>query len=218
MSGMGRKLIRAVIPLLMHLGISVFVTAVFVLLSRILKMPTADAALQTAVTALVSLPVFYRMWKKDRETVPAAVPKQTRSPWFFAGAFFGGAVLSFAGSLSFNWMGMTEHFSNQVQEELFASNLAVQVIGLCFLVPLAEELLYRGLFYERLREFLSLWPALLCAAVIFALSHGNMVQIVYALPMALILHWLYEKSGNLLAPVLFHMGANALSVLVEALG
>lgn len=219
MSETGRKLGRILLPLLLHLGISYAVVFISGFVCEVTGKGAAkdlDAALMTAISAAVTLPVLGWLWKNDRSRHLSAVERKKRSVWFYGMAFLCGALASCMGSFLMKNIGITEQFSNQVQEELFASGMIVQVLGLGVIVPVMEELLYRGLFYQRLRETLPRRYAVCTAALIFALSHGNMIQIIYAFPMALLLHWFYEACGSLAAPVLFHMGANLISIWVEA--
>lgn len=223
MTGYGNKIGRVIWPLLLHTAISIgvaFTAGILKSMNGILGntdtvLNGSDATLVTVVTAAVSLPVFWNVWKKDRVLFPSASPKKKMPRWFYAAVFLGGILASCICSFLMDRSGIENYFSNRVQEELFSAGFFLQVLGLGMIVPLLEELLYRGVVYQRLREFLKMRPAAVTAALLFALAHGNMIQFLYALPMALILHWLYEKSGNLLSPILFHMGANLISVFVN---
>ena len=84
-------------------------------------------------------------------------------------------------------------------------------------MPVAEELIFRGLLYARIRRTLPVWASVLTASVIFALYHGNMIQILFAFPMAIILTLLYEKGKWISYPILFHMGVNLTTVVLGAL-
>lgn len=225
--GYGNKILRVLMPLLFHTMISVaaafgvgWLENVLALVagqaSTTVTLNRGDATIVTVLAAVLSLPLFWKMWKRDRECFPLRTEKKQVPGWFYITAFLGGIAASCVSSFIMDVVGIEKFFSNQVQEELFSAGFILQVAGLGLIVPVLEELLYRGVMYQRLREFLDVKPAIVTAALIFALAHGNMIQFLYALPMALILHWFYEKSGTLLAPVLFHMGANLISVLVNA--
>lgn len=224
MTDYGRKIGRVLWPLVLHTVISALVAfgvgwlkdALALLSGRPateVMLSGADSTLVTVVTALVSLPVFWKMW--NRSFSDASETAHTHR-WFYVAAFLGGIAASCLSSVIMDVIGIENYFSNQVQEELLSAGFLLQIVGLGVIVPLLEELLYRGVVYQRLREFLDVKPAIVTAALIFALAHGNMIQFLYALPMALILHWLQEKSGSLQASVLFHMGANLISVVVNA--
>ena len=223
MTGYGYKIGRVILPLLLHTAISFGVAFAAGILKSMNGLPGtvgtvlngSDSTLVTVVTAAVSLPVFWNIWKKDRVQFPLKENKKAVPCWIYATAFLGGILASCAGSYFMDLVGIEQYFSNRVQEELLSAGFWLQVFGLGMIVPILEELLYRGVMYQRLREFLAVKPAIVSAALIFALAHGNMIQFLYALPMALILLLLCEKSGKLTVPILFHMGANLISVFIN---
>jgi uncharacterized protein len=71
-------------------------------------------------------------------------------------------------------------------------------------VPVAEEMLFRGLLYPTVKEIgyprLAWWGS----ALLFAVAHANLVALIPLIWVALALTWLYEKTDNLLAPVVAH--------------
>ncbi len=91
----------------------------------------------------------------------------------------------------------------------------MQLLGPGLLVPLTEELIFRGLLYGRMRTRLQMKQAVLLSALLFAFYHGNPVQILYAFPMALLLAILYERGESLIYPILFHMGANLTAIFLQ---
>lgn len=82
------------------------------------------------------------------------------------------------------------------------------------LAPVAEELLFRGILYPTIKRFgyprLALWGT----SLLFAVIHFNLPTFLPLLALALALTWLYEKSGNLLAPIAAHTLFNALNFLI----
>ena len=74
--------------------------------------------------------------------------------------------------------------------------------------PLAEEWIFRGMTYRRIRASLGIWPAAILSALLFGAYHGNMIQFLYAFPLGILFAWYYEKSGTLLVPVAAHMALN----------
>ena len=86
--------------------------------------------------------------------------------------------------------------------------LAVVIIG-----PIAEELIFRGLIYDRLRHYVSFPLAVIISSLMFGIYHGNMIQFIYSTLMGCLLAVYYEKSGGLLVCVLAHMAMNASAVV-----
>jgi hypothetical protein len=85
------------------------------------------------------------------------------------------------------------------------------------LVPVAEEALFRGVLYPWIKQAgfprLALWVT----SIGFAAIHLNMVSFVPLLVFALLLTYLYEKTGNLIAPIVAHGLFNALNFLALCL-
>ena len=74
-----------------------------------------------------------------------------------------------------------------------------ELLGSCLMIPLAEELLYRGVVERRLSLLCGSVPAIVLSAVIFGVMHWNVVQFLYAGILGLLLTWLLERTGFLYA-------------------
>ncbi|MCR5250472.1 MAG: HAD hydrolase-like protein [Lachnospiraceae bacterium] len=83
------------------------------------------------------------------------------------------------------------------------------------LAPLLEELVFRGLLLARMRRVFSAKLCIVLTALFFGFYHGNILQGVYAFLMGLFLGHLAVKEDGLLAPLLFHMTANAFIFLAS---
>lgn len=116
-------------------------------------------------------------------------------------------------------------------DSFFAGQIGYELLGSCLLIPIAEELLFRGLIYKRLKNFLYLsveegtdektavvFPAIVMSAIIFGIVHANMVQFVYAAVLGLLLAFLMEKTNYLYICVIGHIAANAMAVLRQNTG
>ncbi len=80
--------------------------------------------------------------------------------------------------------------------------------------PLAEEIVFRGVLYNRLlRHFcgsggLPVSAAIVISGVMFGIYHGNLVQGIYGCCMGILITWLYERTHDFRIPCLFHGVAN----------
>jgi len=212
------------LPVLIHLILSEGVT--------VLAGDLLDSAACTALSAVLALPVAAHMYRRD--TLSCSIDNSggaaNRKPQDEDGAFqhktrkkirrllcymvcfLGGGLLNLLWSSILYGLGISSAFSNQTQEALLSSQMAMQLLGPGFLVPIAEELIFRGLVYKRMKTRLSAGQAVFFSALLFALYHGNPIQMIYAFPIALLLALLYERDGSLAAPILFHMGANLTAI------
>jgi membrane protease YdiL (CAAX protease family) len=79
------------------------------------------------------------------------------------------------------------------------------------LAPLAEEILFRGILYPAVKQAgfprLALWGSVL----LFAVVHMNAATFLPLAVLALVLTGLYERTDNLLAPIIAHALFNALN-------
>ncbi|MDY3917520.1 MAG: type II CAAX endopeptidase family protein [Candidatus Limivivens sp.] len=174
-----------------------------------------DALSRTALMALLACPAagwIYRRERKKQHTEKKKMP---------VGSYWIPCILGAVGNFFCSWLmvlsGVTGRFSNEVQEELLTGNLAVQIAGLGILIPVAEELIFRGLMYGNMKKYVSAAQAVVLGALIFALYHGNPIQMIYAFPMGILLNVVYEKWGSLTAPILLHMSANLSTVFLPLL-
>ena len=81
------------------------------------------------------------------------------------------------------------------------------------LAPLVEELLFRGIIYPTVKQAgyprIALWGT----AVMFGAIHANLASFLPLAIFALILSWAYERTNNLLAPMVVHGMFNAANFL-----
>ncbi len=106
----------------------------------------------------------------------------------------------------------------EANEAFFAGKLIYELLGSCLLIPAAEELLYRGVVYKRMRAVFGVRLAIILSALLFGLMHGNLVQFLYAGLLGLLLAYLLERTGSVWAPVLAHIAANLAAVARQETG
>lgn len=98
-------------------------------------------------------------------------------------------------------------------EFFFGGTVVYELLGSCLMVPIAEELLFRGVVYQRLKGMMGTVPqAIVLSALIFGAVHFNLVQFLYATVLGCLLAYLYEKTEYFYIPVLGHIAANTIAV------
>ncbi len=80
-----------------------------------------------------------------------------------------------------------------------------------FIAPVAEEMLFRGILYPAIKQLGFRRIALWGTAILFALIHMNVGTFVPLMVLAVWLALLYEKTSNLLAPIIAHSCFNAIN-------
>ena len=85
------------------------------------------------------------------------------------------------------------------------------------LAPVAEEFIFRGMLYPLVKQLGSPRYAFFGISAIFALIHLDAGTLVPLFVLALALTWLYEKTDNLLAPIVAHSLFNGANLVVLCL-
>ena len=86
----------------------------------------------------------------------------------------------------------------------------VMVLFAVIAVPVCEELLYRGLIYESVRERAGVFAAIAVSSALFAVSHGSAPQAVSALIMGVVLAYLYEVTCDMRLTIAIHAVYNGI--------
>jgi membrane protease YdiL (CAAX protease family) len=78
--------------------------------------------------------------------------------------------------------------------------------------PITEEILFRGIAYKALRDRYSPALAVVLSSILFGLIHVNLVTLLPLTLFGAVLAVLYERTGNLLAPITAHSLFNAINL------
>ena len=87
-------------------------------------------------------------------------------------------------------------------------------LTLVVLAPVAEELLFRGYLYGKLRSWISIWAAALVTSVVFGVVHGQWNVGVDVFVLSLVMCSLREMTGSIWAGILLHMLKNGLAFYI----
>jgi phosphoglycolate phosphatase-like HAD superfamily hydrolase/membrane protease YdiL (CAAX protease family) len=102
---------------------------------------------------------------------------------------------------------------SEVSEQAFSGQpvgfmiLVVGIIG-----PICEELMFRGIVFHRLKDWVKPQTAIAISALLFGIYHGNVVQFFYATCMGVMLAIIYDKTGTLWISIVAHIAANLWSL------
>ncbi len=169
------------------------------------------------IAAFLTIPVmlFFMYRDRSREKQRGVALVQKKAPvWKYPAV----VLISAAMCLALNnlmLLGNLSSYSDSYEETMeafYQLPFAVQILCLGILMPACEELVFRGLMYRRLRSQAFFLHAALYTAVVFGLTHGNLVQCVYGFAMGMLFAYVYEKYGSVMAPVTAHVTANLLAL------
>lgn len=141
-----------------------------------------------------------------------------RSGWFFAAAFLGFLAIPISGFVALIIQILLGRplenpqlpFLIPAGSSLFGGVMIFILGGL--LLPFAEELFFRGLLYNWLRQHWGATAAILSSAFIFAILHGDFAIGGAAFILGIILAWLYERSQSLWPAFIVHAINNGVKI------
>ncbi len=84
----------------------------------------------------------------------------------------------------------------------------LEVITTVFLIPVGEELLFRGIIQDEFRRAFPAAVAIPATALLFAVFHGNFVQGSYVFAVGLTLSLAYYLTDHILVPIGMHVVYN----------
>lgn len=180
---------------------------------------TLTAALLYLIAALIVIGLPQRMnggrFRTDRRQLGAVRTVEFRDVAFAPAAF---VVYFIATALV---TGLVTHFVpnfniDQAQDTGFTDltqgyEYFLAFVTLVIMAPVAEELVFRGYLYGKLRRLVPVWLAILLTSAVFGLVHGQWNVGLDVFVLSLVLCSLREVTGSIWAGVLLHMLKNGLA-------
>jgi tetratricopeptide (TPR) repeat protein len=124
------------------------------------------------------------------------------------------------GSWCARWVAWVTHRSLTAQEIIpiiqyaLRANPVTAVLCVVVVAPIAEEIIFRGLIYGALENWLRVVGAILGSAFIFAMVHFQFVHFAPIFLLGVVLGWTRWKTGSLGLPILLHVLNNGLALLI----
>jgi len=177
------------------------------------------ATLLSDVAMLVIVALLVARWARGRRKGFAALGLRTPSlrdvlgTWRIlvvgAVAYVAVAMASVqvAEALGMEWQ--IQRVARVVQAARSPAELALAVLVAVLVAPLAEEIVFRSVFYLPLRALLGPVSAALIVSVVFSAAHVYPWGAVNLVVLSLIFIALFERTGSLWAPIAAHVLYNA---------
>ena len=96
-------------------------------------------------------------------------------------------------------------------------DVALLMIAVAIVTPIAEELMFRGYILDSIRRIHGDWPAIIGSAILFGLVHINPFLVGQAFIGGVIYGWIRIRTGSLLPSIACHMIWNAIALSMSYL-
>ena len=131
-----------------------------------------------------------------------------------------GAIVTVAAVIGLNVllevMGVTDKATayQNMLADAYSASLSIGLLCFGVLIPVAEELLFRGIIYNILRRRAKISVAMIISAFTYGMYHMNYIQGVYAFVMGCLMVYMYEYFGSFTWAVIVHVLSGTIAYLL----
>lgn len=171
-------------------------------------------AIASIIFLVISIPVCYSIYKRDYNSWAVWI---YRKPAYFALLALIGVLASHGLSAAVSLLQIDQVAGDYsvIQSNIFSAGSVLVIVQTVILAPISEELLFRGIVYNRLRRYFGKFPLpALISSAIFGLYHFNLAQGIFAFLFGLLACAVYDKVRNLWSVIALHIGGNLISVVL----
>lgn len=184
---------------------------------EVYDMLSNNTLLISGIVSLICIMIFYRTvlkeWKK--RTYRIQMLESDGKMYIFTAMISVGFTL--AVNLMINAYGLFKYNWDfaKVSQLIYSEPLYMQILVIGLIMPVCEELLFRGVIYERIFQSGSERAALILTSILFAFFHGTWVQVIYAFFFSCLMIYAYQRCGTFKIPLLFHILSNLSSLALR---
>ena len=157
------------------------------------------------IMSIIFIPIFYKVFKKYKKKNSFKL-KDIILPIIL------GITISLIYNITIFNLNNLFHFTNKY--ELSNIPIIVEIISSGIIGPILEELLFRGIVYNKLKEFNKPMTSIIIASIIFGIFHNDIINAIYGFGVSFVLIYLYEKYKTLKVPIIMHMSLNITIIIM----
>lgn len=189
--------------------------ATYVALMIVMNTITHNTIIALAGTNLLTATCVIE-WRKHHNTQPL-ITRRRIDPFRYIGIILIVIIVNMGSTNMALWIKQSLGAPSPIQNLMETTPRAVIIAASLIAAPLGEESLLRGFIYPMLRKHFPAPLTITLTACLFALLHGNLVQMVPTLPLGIVLGYLYEQTHDLRVCIGAHMLFNLMTVVLPSL-
>jgi len=183
-----------------------------------------EVVLNTVTTALayvitLALIILVPWWVKKKKTTLEDVSLDRLPSWADILVTPAGFVVYLIISGLLMWLAtsyLPGFDASQVQEVGFKNlnqnyEFVLAFLALVVAVPVAEEVLFRGYLFGKLKKIVPVWVAIAVTSLVFGVLHGNLNVIIDTAALSAVLCVLRQITGTIWPSILVHMLKNGIA-------
>ena len=150
----------------------------------------------TLIISSIFIPIFYLILKKNKTSAKFKLSKISK-------------YILLVTSIYNTYLSIITNY------QISSLPIFIQIICSGIIGPIIEELLFRGIVYNKLKEITSSEKSMLISTIIFSLLHFSLSDIIYTFILGIIFVYIYEKNNNIKYPIIVHISANISVILLS---
>jgi membrane protease YdiL (CAAX protease family) len=104
---------------------------------------------------------------------------------------------------------------NELMKQLGGGSSLLSFVAIVIVAPISEELIFRGVIFEKCKKVMPLLAANILQAVLFGVMHFNIIQGLYAFVLGIFLGVVCTKRKSIVSAIALHMVFNLSGVLLD---
>ena len=197
-----KKIIKSGLPIIVTFILNYIIIILSAIIYYLLGNKEVDIFLYQIypyILIIYYLGVILYLYSKNKQ-------KENKPNKYFPQIYLGISLAIFLNMIIFKIKPPTNIEINYIPLNLITSG----IIG-----PIYEEILFRYIFYNRLKKYNTQKKAILITNIVFALMHNSPIKIIYAFIMGLVFNYIYEKDKTIISPILVHVATNIISLFLH---
>lgn len=225
-----KSLWLALYPILIHYGIAVLVNLIFgayyflkadsgqeiINPVYVVKDIMNSVILQTLISSIAASLIIFRLYYKDQKRRQKGFLGLGKEfTWCPPVIWLSVIILAVAGGQLLNDLFLVLRlndlfpgYSELVEQTMKDQPLGLMMLTIGLAAPIAEELVFRGMVFSRMKEWMKPWTAIIVSSLVFGIYHGNFVQFLFASIVGIFLAAIYHYTGTLWISILAHVLVN----------
>ncbi len=107
----------------------------------------------------------------------------------------------------------TGELSNDLSDIMMSTNVFFRAFVVGILAPIFEELMFRKLLIDRLRNY-GEYACIVLSGLMFGLLHGNFSQFFFATAIGMFFAFIYLRTGNIINTIFLHSAINLTTSII----
>ncbi len=99
-------------------------------------------------------------------------------------------------------------------EDEYSANFIIGMLSTCVVIPVVEEMVFRGAIFNALKKLYKLQVAILMSGLLYGLLNQDSAQGMYGALMGCLAAYVYEYYGNFLAPMVLRVAAAIVAYVI----